>query len=314
MASLALALKRPHLLFRKTSQISTPKQLGDKNIVTKTERTTHLVTFDRLPNWHQDNKYILTGYRPISNSYHACIHSLTYRHNETLNIYTHLLPGLVLAFLLPTLQLNISRLYAEAPWMDRFILTLTPMAALCTLSLSATYHTLMNHSAVVSASCLLLDYTGILGLVGASFWSGIYVGFYDSAFHRWLYWGMIISLLFLTCVLVMHPRLQGPLYRSHRTAAFILTALSGLVPCVHGCIRYGFAEAVWHRGVMWWLVEGFWYSVGAVFFSTRWPEKGYPKCFDLFGSSHQIFHVCVVLGAASHCWGVWVGWRGAVGV
>lgn len=36
----------------------------------------------------QFNKYVLTGYRPIS-SVHDCIRSLFYLHNELGNIYTH---------------------------------------------------------------------------------------------------------------------------------------------------------------------------------------------------------------------------------
>ncbi|KAF2741906.1 HlyIII-domain-containing protein [Sporormia fimetaria CBS 119925] len=308
MATLALALRRPYLLFRKPTQDTTQGIDG-----TYTSDAPRLCNFDALPKWYQDNPYILTAYRPVSNSYHSCIRSLTYLHNETLNIYTHLIPATILALALPTLQLRISQLYPEAPLLDRFVLTLTPMAALATLALSSTYHTLMNHSAVVSASCLLLDYTGILGLILASFISGIYVGFYDSLFHQNLYWTMILSLLLITCTLVLHPRLQGPVYRSHRTAAFILTALSGLAPVVHGCLFYGFRIAFWERGVLWWLLEGLWYGIGATFFASRFPEKMAQRRYDIFGSSHQIFHVCVVAGAAAHCWGVWVAWRGFYG-
>jgi adiponectin receptor len=308
MASVSLALRRPHLLFRKTSPTS-PKPT-DNSESTKPQ----LCNFETLPKWYQDNPYIRTSYRPVSNSYQACIHSLTYLHNETINIYTHLLPAILLALLLPTLQIHISRLYVTAPWTDRLMLTLTPMAALATLSLSSTYHTLMNHSAPVSSSCLLLDYTGILGLILASFVSGIYVGFYDSAPHRYLYWGMILSLLGITCTLVLHPRLQGPLYRAHRTAAFVLTALSGFAPVVHGCAHYGVSEAFWRRGVAWWLLEGWWYGLGAVFFATRYPEKRVRVSCDVIGASHQVFHVCVLLGAGCHCWGVWCAWRGANGL
>lgn len=311
MATLALVLRRPHLLFRKSSRNSSSQNEQPHDAIHSRPR---LCTFEVLPKWYQDNPYIRTGYRPVSNSYHACIYSLAYLHNETMNIYSHLIPAIVLALLLPTLQINISRTYADAPWMDRFMLTLTPMAALCTLSLSSTYHTLMNHSAVVSASCLLLDYTGILALILASFVSGIYVGFYDSRFHQYLYWGMIITFITVSCLLVLHPRLQGPIYRSHRTTAFILTALSGFAPVFHGLLLYGPSEAFWRRGVLWWLAEGFWYGLGAFFFASRIPESltCVGKRCDIMGSSHQVFHVCVVLGAVAHCWGVWVAWSNAV--
>jgi adiponectin receptor len=315
------------LLLRKSSSSPRPsiidhqekKEKEDEQEVSDTKL--RLLHFDQLPKWYQDNPYIQTGYRPVSHSYHTCLHSLSYLHNETINIYTHLLPAIILALALPTLQLRISSIYAHAPWMDRFMLTLTPMAALFTLSLSATYHTLMNHSPYVSASCLLADYSGILVLILASFISGVYVGFYNSAFHQSLYWGMIISFIAITCLLVLHPKLQGPQYRAHRTAAFILTALSGFAPCIHGGFVHGWTNAFWYRGVMWWLAEGAWYGLGAFFFASRAPEKwgrakGRAKrwgdVIDVVGSSHQIFHVCVVVGAVCHCWGVWSAWRNVV--
>ncbi|ORY11487.1 hemolysin-III related-domain-containing protein [Clohesyomyces aquaticus] len=244
-----------------------------RNFPDDVDDTPRLYTLSELPKWYQDSPHIQTGYRPVSNSYQSCVHSLSYLHNETVNIYTHFLPAVMLALALPTLQLQISRIYHDAPWMDRFMLTLTPMAALFTLSLSTTYHTLMNHSAPVSSSCLLLDYTGILVLILASFVSGIYAGFYNHPFHQQLYWSMIVALIAVSCLLVLHPRLQGPKYRAHRTTAFILTALSGFAPVVNGVMLFGWSQAFHEKGVKWWFAEGVWYGLGATFFSTRWPER-----------------------------------------
>ncbi|KAF2709629.1 HlyIII-domain-containing protein [Pleomassaria siparia CBS 279.74] len=325
MASLALALRRPHLLFRtrlsSQSQKHATQKESDSDNGKPDNTTSRLCGFINLPKWYQDNPHILSAYRPVSHSYNACINSLAYLHNETVNIYTHLLPALTLAFALPTLQIHISRVLADAPWTDRFMLTLTPMACLLTLSLSATYHTLMNHSQTISASCLLLDYTGILALILTSFISGVYVGFYESAFHQRVYWGMILILIMTSCLYVLHPKLQGPLYRPHRTAAFILTALSGFAPVFNGMYMYGVSTAFHEKGVKWWLAEGVWYGLGAMLFAKRIPEslvwtkrrnRDGKGVFDVWGSSHQIFHCCVVAGAACHCWGVWTAWRCSV--
>ena len=42
------------------------------------------------------------------------------------------------------------------------------------------------------------------------------------------------------------------------------------------------------------------YLIGAVLYSTRIPERFAPGRFDLVLSSHNIFHVLVVLGAYIH--------------
>ena len=44
-----------------------------------------------IPVWMRDNHYIQTGYRPQSNSYKKSAYSITYLHNESVNIWTHLL-------------------------------------------------------------------------------------------------------------------------------------------------------------------------------------------------------------------------------
>ena len=41
---------------------------------------------------------------------------------------------------------------------------------------------------------------------------------------------------------------------------------------------------------------GFAYIAGALLYALRLPERYFPVKFDNFGSSHQIFHVGVVIG------------------
>lgn len=49
-----------------------------------------------------------------------------------------------------------------------------------------------------------------------------------------------------------------------------------------------------------WLFGGFVYIGGALLFVARFPERYFPKKFDLIGSSHQLFHLAVLGGAAIH--------------
>ncbi|EGX95513.1 hemolysin-III channel protein Izh2 [Cordyceps militaris CM01] len=56
-----------------------------------------LLSFDEMPEWfqHENNQWILDGYRPISGSARASFRSWRYLHNETVNIYSHLIPAVV---------------------------------------------------------------------------------------------------------------------------------------------------------------------------------------------------------------------------
>ena len=45
-------------------------------------------------------------------------------------------------------------------------------------------------------------------------------------------------------------------------------------------------------------------QLGAAIYALRVPERWYPGAFDLWFSSHQLFHLCVVAAALVHYRGV----------
>lgn len=55
---------------------------------TETNLNTKLLCFDAMPRHLQFNPFVHTGYRPQMNAW-ECIASLTYLHNETINILSH---------------------------------------------------------------------------------------------------------------------------------------------------------------------------------------------------------------------------------
>ena len=57
-------------------------------------------------------------------------------------------------------------------------------------------------------------------------------------------------------------------------------------------------------GLDWVLLQGFLYILGATIYAERVPERLRPGQFDILGSSHQIFHVLVVLAALAHLKGL----------
>jgi adiponectin receptor len=286
------------VLNRRRRSFSVPRQQGQQ-----------LLTWEALPVWYQDNHLVITGYRGICNSTWACIESMFSLHNETVNIWTHMIPGFAFAFGQIFLQLLIEFSFPEATFLDRFVFTTNLGCAMITMALSSLYHTLMCHSEHVSGLWLRIDYLGILTLILGSFFSGIYVGFYCEPLPRNVYWTMIIVLSLITSILVLDSRLQGLKYRPLRSWAFILTALSGFAPIIHGLCMYGWNEMWIRSGMPYWLLEGAIYGIGAFFFVTRIPESIRPGKFDIWCSSHQIFHVLVVIASLAHLYGVWDSFR-----
>lgn len=135
------------------------------------------VLWHELPSWQRDNHFITSGYRPASNSYHRSFLSLGHLHNETVNIYTHLI-GAVVALLSSFIIYSVlgSR-YESATREDVLVFSCYFLGAVACLGMSATYHLISNHSEQVAIWGNKLDYLGIVFLIWGSFIPILYYGF-----------------------------------------------------------------------------------------------------------------------------------------
>ena len=150
-----------------------------------------LLTYDELPEWYKDNQFIRQFYRPVSYSTSACFGSWFYIHNETFNIYTHLIPALGFLLAQATIYSRLQARFDNAHPGDYTIFAVFLGAAFATLCLSVTYHTMMSHSMRVSHLWLRMDFLGICCLTLGAFVSGIYVGFYCRPKLQKIYWVMV---------------------------------------------------------------------------------------------------------------------------
>jgi adiponectin receptor len=155
-----------------------------------------LLSYDEIPEWHQDNDFIRHGYRPESNSVRACFASWLYMHNETVNIYSHFIPGILFLVAEVVIHQYFQARYPKATIVDRLIFAFFLLTAVTCLGMSATYHTLMNHSNDVSHLWLRLDFVGIVVLTLGDFVSGIYMVFYCEPVLQRRYWIMVHMITF----------------------------------------------------------------------------------------------------------------------
>jgi adiponectin receptor len=146
----------------------------------------HLLSRAEVPDWCEPSPFILSGYRSPSHSWAASLASWSYCHNETGNIFSHLLPSLVLALGGLLIGFDLS-----SP--DEAAVALHLVSAILCLSLSTLYHTGLNHSPSVAYRWLQLDYGGILALILGNFISGVHFGFYCDPALKMLYWSLVSS-------------------------------------------------------------------------------------------------------------------------
>ena len=263
-----------------------------------------LLQWNSLPQWQRGNNHIHRGYRPASSSFFVSFRSLSYLHNETVNIYTHLLPSLVTIPFSVHLYRALSPRYATATYADIIAFSCFFAGASFCLGMSAIYHTISNHSTFVARIGNAFDYVGIVGLIMGSFIPSIYYVFYCHPHLQCAYWVMI-SGIGLGCIVVsIIPRFQTPELRTTRATVFVSIGLSAIFPVLHGLWLFGFERMKTQIGLNWVLLQGFLYILGATIYAERVPERLRPGKFDILGNSHQIFHVLVVLAALGHLKGL----------
>jgi len=265
-----------------------------------------LCNASEVPEWMR-REYIHRGYRS-KYSICLCLRSLFSLHNETGNIWTHLIGGMYFIYHISLFVPDILGTQAsDYPYtegyqdsVDRFwLLTYLICAATCMLC-SACFHLFLCHSHSTKTCLLSFDIHGILLLITSSFLPGFYYGF---ACHPSLQRRYICIIMVLITIALVFCNISW--IRKHERFGFyyaVLMALivaSAVVPIVHWClIRPADEIKEMLPGVLEML---FLYACGFFFFMTYYPERAFPGAFDYVLSSHQIWHVAV-FGAALLWW------------
>ncbi|KAK9453112.1 hemolysin-III related-domain-containing protein [Dipodascopsis uninucleata] len=276
----------------------------------------HLITviWDDLPAWRRDNHYIRSGYRRETFSFWGCVRSLSYFHNESINIYSHLLGSLFfLSFIGVTLHMYLPK-YPSTSSLDFLVFMAFFVGAVLCLGMSSTYHCINCHSESVAKFGNRLDYLGIIFLIVGSFIPSIYYGLYSIPQYMPVFFGLVLGLGTLCTIVTLRKEFATPTWRPFRALMFVIFGLSGIIPITFAGSRLGYHELSERIGLPFLIAEGALYIAGAAIYAARVPERFKPGAFDLIGSSHQIFHFFVLAAAISHLRGIIIGYENTHGV
>ncbi|SCV68656.1 BQ2448_777 [Microbotryum intermedium] len=174
---------------------------------------------------------------------------------------------------------------------------------------SASFHALCCHSKEVAHRWNNFDYVGIVVLISGTFVPVVRYGFFCDPHLRHLYITLIYTAASFTAYTVLAPHAKTPEFRRFRAWVFIALGASAVFPVGHAILRYGFEGASNGISLPWLALGGALYIIGAVLYAERCPERFLPGRFDLVGSSHQIFHVLILLAALSHWVAISEGFR-----
>ncbi|XP_048388326.1 progestin and adipoQ receptor family member 3a isoform X3 [Stegostoma tigrinum] len=229
-------------------------------------RGIRLYTYEQLPSFLKDNPYITDGYRAYLPS-KLCLKSLFILSNETVNIWSHLL-GFFLFFSLGIYDMTTVLPAASASRDDYVIYTICLFCFQVCMLCSVGYHLFCCHrSEKANRRWMALDYAGIaIGILGC-YVPAVFYAFYCN--EQWY---------------------------SLRALIFCCVSAYGFIPTIHW---------IWQNGGMNTpIVQAFvprvfvMYLMGAIaifFYITKIPERYFPGQLNYLGSSHQCWHVLVVL-------------------
>jgi adiponectin receptor len=215
-------------------------------------------------------------------------------HNESMNVWTHFVAALV--YLTGIAPYMFWMRLRDAPLLDRYTISLYYVAAATCFLLSAVYHLFLTHSVKAYRVLRMADHQGILLLICASYIPAIGIGYR-------CHWRIAIQFLWVNAAFYMMAVVG--LWYAHRHGYVVFRNITflgytswGLLPLAVG-LTLQLEHAAWllrHAFVMWSI-----YGIGFVLYVTRFPEKVWVGKFDLWFSSHQLFHIATI--AASAVWG-----------
>ncbi|XP_029933644.1 membrane progestin receptor gamma-B-like isoform X2 [Myripristis murdjan] len=255
-------------------------------------------TINQVPKvFHEDS--IISGYRHPRSSATDCILSLFQLTNETLNIWTHFLPTWYFLWKLMTVVV------IQTAWQDTFTWPLVVYLLSCCIYplASSCAHTFSSMSARARHICFFFDY-GALSYysLGSAVTYSAYVfpdKWVGSVFHRCYLPVALVNSVICTSLACYSrfPEYQSPKFgKILRVFAFAHPFLFDNIPLfyrVFVCVGEGCTDN--DTNILHYYHIGLAFLTGFLF-ATHLPERLAPGSFDYIGHSHQLFHVCGILG------------------
>ena len=240
---------------------------------------------------HSQNEFILDGYRICAN-FKESWKSLTYVHNETGNIFTHILASLVFVGIL------ISVWQWDGPtFMDKVMFSVFCVCAIKCFLASTLFHLHSNQCLKTHNLFVCIDYSGISFMVMGSSMVVTYYLYYCNGLAQTIFLG------FLTCLsLVGIVGSFVDYFKKHpvvRVYVFMATSFASAIPFllyVAYNLKFPFYGI---NGFLGMLMMALFYIGGATIYAMRIPERYAPGIFDIWMHSHQWWHLFAFFAAIS---------------
>jgi len=209
--------------------------------------------------------------------------SVFYVHNETVNIWSHIIG--VLGFSWWLWATYADKVAAES-LAHRIAFVVSTLVTIGAFASSVVYHTFKCHSPHAYNLCLLFDYSGIIFCVLGVTTSSIYIGYHCFPLPRDLYIGIMALLSLALAVSIVIPLFAPPTFHVNwsdvRTKLLTLFACFGFIPLVHWIYLNGLYSTTVAL-FTWRLLSAYaLLGVGFFFWHFKIPERFFIGSFDIW--------------------------------
>jgi adiponectin receptor len=285
----------------------TPDQQISHALAAVLKSKSSLIRISDLPTPWRYNLHIIHGYRFTESRAH-CIRSICHLHNESFNIWSHILGCVFLFGVLmyggqpvPNSDINIDEdgNNTATGLLTSVYYTYLLAAILCT-TCSVSWHTMRCIASHSTMSCFSsIDMMGVTTLVIASVLVTQFIAFADSAFWQYSYMSASLTLGAVGLTSCWLPIMCRPENSWTRVLVWIALGVQGLaMPIVHLLWSRGLQRTIEIYGPV--LPAYGPIVLGAIIYAMKFPECCWPGRFDYLGASHNILHVASL-------WGIWLG-------
>jgi len=255
------------------------------------------LNYDEIPEWYKDNQYILTQYRDVDKGYLYYLKSILKIHNETMNIWTHLIGAMM--FIGIGIYSNF-HFDLKHYWSQYLCINVYLLSIFITFLFSSVMHIFYPKSREICKHLQKLDYIGINIQIFSSMATFIYYAFYCEKEIQIVYYILILVTGILNTVITTLTILTEYRYRWVRMTSFITCIVLFLVPIIHRSLLINknvLEKNSFHEELIYFTISTIIFIISLLVFAFRIPEKLSPGLFDICLHSHQIFHILVVIGS-----------------
>tara|TARA_B100001093_G_scaffold513634_1_gene585966 strand:+ start:253 stop:1125 length:873 start_codon:yes stop_codon:yes gene_type:complete len=255
------------------------------------------LNFNDIPDWYKDNKYILTRYRNTNRGYKYYFYSIFKLHNETFNIWTHLMGALL--FISIGIYSNF-HFDLKKYWSQYLCINLYIFSIFVTFLFSSIMHIFYPQNCHICKKLQKLDYIGINLQIFSSMATFIYFAFYCEKYTQIIYYVLILTIGLINTTITTIDTLTSSRYRWVRLTSFLSCLILFLIPIIHRSLldnkniieKHTFSEEL-----IYFTISTFVFLIAFLVFVFRIPEKFNPGKYDICFHSHQIFHTLAVIGS-----------------